>query len=355
MQARFESALDAAKKGPESFAAEFEKKGTDANVYEYFENGFGNFGDPLINKLIKEIPDAALPAILTILVKHQVNLESRDSLGCTPLANAAGYGKKEADDFLLEQKAEINCTTKPALCTVMTLDRDESLKLNIIKSLLKHGANINIHDEFTQSPLIRAAENNLFEVMRFLISQGANLFSTYTYAQGTEHKTALGVAFEGYISAKGSNGEDSEYAKNAKKCFDFLMVAASDYLYHQGASFRGDDKKLEVYLMKYIDDLAGHFASGPYPEEANSSILKKLLVQRALYPVFARIKEEREERLVFLSGNRLSKNQQEEKEPKPAIYRFFQRTNKHDLMSIIFSYAHETTPYVIKDWSPPKF
>lgn len=338
MQRFFSSALAAAKQNPETFAAEFKKNEANANVKEY-----GNYGDTLIHCLIREIPDADLPAILTILIEHQVNLESRNTVQEPSLSDAASYFKKETVNFLIEHKAQINDPIKPALCSVMILPGNELLRLDIAKTLLEHGANINIQDTFGRSPLHCATENNCLDVMRYLISHGANLFLKYSYSGDMQNITALGIAYQKYILARKCFEEEYAYTKNAKNCLNLLMHAAADYLYSQGASFTSYDEKLENHLSKFIDDLAGNF-SNDYDSNESSFKLKQLLKQDVLIPVLARIKAEHEQRHTFLMGSQLSAKQQARKDPGPAIYRFFQQNNGRDLVPIIFSYAHEVMP-----------
>ncbi|MHB1947476.1 MAG: ankyrin repeat domain-containing protein [Gammaproteobacteria bacterium] len=348
----FACAIEAAIQSPEKFAAVFEKKEANANVKEYEDIGLGGYGDPLIHALIKQIPDVNLPAILTILIQHKVDLSSRDHMDDTPLSIAAFYHKKATVQFLIEHKVEINDPICPALSRVFVLDKGDTNTLAIIKYLCDHRADINIQDKFTQSVLHRAAEARYLESMRYIISRGANQFLKYTYASGTESKTALGAAHGEYISSREAFNEDDPYTRKAKACFDFLMQVAADYLYRQGVSFKGDDKQLEIHLRKFIDALAGNFRN-IYSDKSNSDILKKLLEENVLIPVLARVKREKEERHTFLMGSRLSASQRESKATKPPIHRFFQRIDHHPLMSKIFSYLHEVTPYTKEKKNTP--
>lgn len=350
MQSQFlVSALSAAKKSPELFAAEFDRKDADANVKQ-----FGDVGDSLIHRLIKELPDADLPSILSILIEHHVDLDSRDVCGYKPLATAACYLKKDAVNFLLSHKVEVNDSKNPALYSVMLFcrgDRDVQ-RLDIVKSLVESGANINIQNEFSLFPLMKAVENRHLEVIDYLVSHGANLFLKYTYAGGEENKTALGQAYGEYIIAREIFNEGGEFTINAKKCLNFLMKAVSDYLYQQGKLFKGSDAELEIFLNKYIEDLAcnfGHIAGG---DKANSTTFRKVLIEKVLNPVLMRVKEEREQLHAFWMGSRLSAKQQGKNEPDTAIYRFFQKTNGLDLVPKIFAYVHEEIPNAIKDDAP---
>lgn len=333
----FESALAAAKQSPEAFAVEFKKIEADANVTEYYEKGFGYYGDPLIHEIIRKVSDSQLPPLLSILIQQGVNLESRDGLGWTPLSTAASYLKKDAVNFLINNNVRINDRTKPALCTLMSQFKpnNELIMLDIVKTLLKHGADINIQDKFSQSPLIRAAEARSLEVMRYLLSQGANLFLKYTYAAGTQYKTALGIAYDEYISAKRCFKETDEYTQQAKKCLDLLVQATADYLYRQGIK---EDNE-EIYLTNSIKDLAGHFRD-IYPE-SNSDAVKKLL-EESIKPAALAVCIRAEKKHAFCMGSNLNKTLLEQKIPQPPVYRFFQNDGRKDVTREIFSYIHPT-------------
>ena len=333
----FNSALAAAQQSPEAFALEFKKAVANANATEYYSKLVGEYGEPPIDSIIKDIPDTKLPPLLAILVQHGVDLERRDTFGYTPLALAAMQYKKDTVNFLIHNKAKINDSKKPALCTAINnIYRDSELVIiEIIETLLKAGANINIKDEFSQSPLVHAAENQYFEVMRYLLSQGANLFLKYTYANETQYQTAVGVAYEKYISSIKYDGSNS----SAKKCLDLLVQAITDYLYRQGFNEINE----ELFLTNSINELAGQFRSYIYPE-ANSNALKKFLEDRIKPDTLAaRIRAGRV--YAFCSGSRLSKDQEEQKTAVPPIYQFFQNDGQKYLTRKIASYIHPIRNY----------
>lgn len=235
----------------------------------------------------------------------------------------------------------------PAMCTVMYsfLYEDEKITLDIIKTLVEHKANINIQYKHSKSLLILAAENKCFDVMCYLLSEGADLFLKHTYANGTKHKTALGVAYDRYILA--SYQMSDQCAKHAKKCLDLLVQAAADYLYREGFK----QKNEELYIRNAIKDLAGNFRelcvdwdSKPDTAEfrSNSALLERFL-EKNIKPaeLAVRIKKERKERVhAFCMGSGLSKQNLEKKASIPPIYNFFQSDGEKDLARKIFSYIH---------------
>src|SRR5580700_5502948 len=149
MQNRFfVSALEAAKISPEAFAAELKQDDADANVKKY-----SYYGDSLIHAIIEDIPDEKLPDLLKILIQHDVNLESQDIGGRTPLMLAAVYFKKKAIHFLIDNKANI----KAFSLNILFNRRNEQETLGIMKLFVEHGADVNFEGNSERSPLMHAA------------------------------------------------------------------------------------------------------------------------------------------------------------------------------------------------------
>ena len=262
----------------------------DCKLAAELEKKVGDVGgdDSVIHALIRKFSDSELPSILSIFVKYQYNLERRDYFDKTPLSVAAGYLKKDTVTFLIEHKAEINDPVHPALCEAIELLGAESQKLDMVKTLVKQGAAIDFQGKYGRSPLLRAVEHCYLEVVRFLLSHGASLVLKFHIADGAQ-KTAVNLAFENYIMFCKRSKESDRCRIKAKKCLDLLIQAGIDYVYRQAAGFRGNDEELLMHLIKSIDDLAGNFERGLFPE-ANSVHLKKYLEEAVLLPAVSLIK-----------------------------------------------------------------
>lgn len=336
----FVRALEAASKGPDFFAAEFENKDADANAVEYRRKGEYGYSHSLIHAIIQDIPDEQLPAFLKILIQYGVNLEAVDSKGMSPLALAAQCGKKNAVNFLIENKVNINPSTYSPLCAVMDYSspKDESDVLDIVKILIEHHANINHQDPRFMSPLIHSARCTYPKVMAYLLSKDANLFLTYTYFNNGEnyYQTALGVAYDSYTHSLHTDSE--AYKKRAKLCLDILVKATIDYLYREG--FQKDD--VELFINNTIIDLSGKFIAVTYVFAGSSSEAVKKLLEDTIKPAefAARIKEERIERTHAFGMGAIRGQAQTEMKAVAPIYKFFQNDGKHDLTREIFSYVH---------------
>jgi ankyrin repeat protein len=331
MNIRFKSALEAAKKGPHALAAEIKTKRTDANIRE-FSNAESHIGDPLIHRMIKEIPDVQLPPLLEILIEHRLDLESKDTLDRTPLSLAARYNKINAVNFLLTNNAQLNTCEEPPLCQAISdINENELIGLGVVKALVEHKADINIQNEFSKSPLMCATEESSLDIMRYLLSRGADLFLENKSAD--HNKTAIGVAYKKYISYSSLFGEDYQSTQRAKKCLDLILSSLAEYLYCEGLKEQNE----ELFLTNFIDNLAGNTNS---IASSNRQDFKKYLSENIIPSILFRIAgaKKLEQIHSFCMGSRLSKAQIEAKSSPPYVFRLFQNDGRHNLTHTIFSY-----------------
>jgi hypothetical protein len=185
-----------------------------------------------------------------------------------------------------EQKSASNSVTSD-----VCLQDGELKALELVKILAKgndFNINYSVNGNDLATPLIQAATVNRLEIMRYCISQGANIFLARNYANGMR-QTVVGVAYENYIKAKHSFLENHPSRIHTKRCLDFLIKTVIDDLSLRASYIKGDDVQKEKYLYQYINDLAGNFSNSNY-EELNSAHLKELLNQEAWLPVQRQIK-----------------------------------------------------------------
>jgi hypothetical protein len=135
-----------------------------------------------------------------------------------------------------------------------------------MKILVEHGADVNFHAAFPRSPLMNSAFIKSLPIMEFLLSHGANLFLKFTYDDGYQYETVVGVAYKEYVCAE--RLKDAESIKCAKKCLDLLVKAISAYLYNEGLK-RTDE---ESFIAHALIELSGHFYN-----TTNSLALKTFL------------------------------------------------------------------------------
>jgi len=328
MKNRFYSnALKAAKISPDAFALEFKNPEAYANIQSYYNRSLGYYGGPLIHTIIEELPDNKLPAILTILIENNVDIEIQDPLGKGPLATAANYHKLKAVNLLIANKAEINTHTCPPLCSIIQSKLNE-ITFKIIDTLIAHKANIDIQDKFSRTPLMIAASEKSLALIKYLLSHQPNLFLKYGYAGETQHQTAIGIAYDEYISAKKCFVESHDFTKNAKACLDTLIDAAKEYLFK--AALKESD---EIFLMtNVIKNLSGKFQN-IYPESNNNAVTK--LLEKEMQPVVSKIRNEKIQ--AFCLGSYLRKPIDRK---IPPVYFFFCQDGRKDLTKHIFSFVH---------------
>lgn len=317
MQNRFyERALKAATESPEAFAAELKKEDVDVNVKKY-----GDYGDSLIHAVIEDISDEKLSDLLKMLIQHDANLESEDMFGRTPLTLAVLYHKKNAIECLINNNANVNACSLNA-----AIHENEQENLNIMNILVKHGADVNFKGQCTRSPLMSAVSMKSLPMTSFLLSNGADLFLKATYGCGSQYETAVGVAYQEYVSAQ--RLKDVESIQGAKKCLDLLVEAISDYLYREGS--KQFDETL--FMTNAIKDLSGRFY-GMTNSTAVSGFLEENIKPAAL---IARIRAEK--RHVFCMGSAQRSVQNETKMFPTPVQKFFQNDGRRDLTREIFSY-----------------
>ena len=149
------------------------------------------------------------------LVKHKANIHIQDNEGWTALHYASQRGNFKIVEFLLKQGANPNATNKHGGTPLMLADTTE-----VTKFLLDHGANVNATDKGDRTALMRAytaeATNFLLdhgadieakdhrdwtplmhavfspvEVVKALIKKGANI-----HAKNDQGETALQIALD---------------------------------------------------------------------------------------------------------------------------------------------------------------
>lgn len=110
------------------------------------------------------------PEIVKVLLENGAEIDARDEFGMTPLHNAARSGQVAAARFLLENGADINTmdyageTALHGACSNASTDNYRNKKYNndyaitqMIRVLLNHGADPDLHNIYGESPLEHAS------------------------------------------------------------------------------------------------------------------------------------------------------------------------------------------------------
>jgi ankyrin repeat protein len=98
---------------------------------------------------------------------------SKDSVGSTPLHEAALKGQTAVVKFLLAHHAEVN--TCDMYGQTPLFDAAMNGHMEAAKLLLLDGADINIKDNEGQTPLHKAAWGGYTELVKFLLAKGADI------------------------------------------------------------------------------------------------------------------------------------------------------------------------------------
>lgn len=117
------------------------------------------------NKCIDDIKK-----ICKLLFDHEADINTK--LNVIPLLLITTYIKPELIDFLVENGANVNIKSKDNR-TVLMAAIIRKCDLNKIKFLIEHDVDINAKDNDGKTALTYAKENNLNEIVEYLIEIGA--------------------------------------------------------------------------------------------------------------------------------------------------------------------------------------
>ncbi|XP_068613067.1 protein TANC1-like [Brachionichthys hirsutus] len=114
--------------------------------------------------------------LLALNNEHAVRIDSHDTLwGETALTAAAGRGKMEVCDFLLEQGVVVQQVNRRGVSPLFCAVRQGHWQ--IAELLLQHGADINVSDKQGRTLLMVAACEGHLSTVEFLLPKGASLTS----------------------------------------------------------------------------------------------------------------------------------------------------------------------------------
>lgn len=311
----YKIALAAAKEGPQAFEKIFNQTSRDDNVRHSINN------EHLIEAIIITCSDENLPLLLDTLVKNGVDLQLENRSGQTPLSLACCYLKKNAVEYLLQHNPNFN-VSNPPICSVLGYrgSEDNSSKIcEIIEILLDNSADINATNSENASALYYATSFKYLDVMKFLVSKGACLYSTETYEL---YDPILVVAYRNYMSVKRFN-LNKDYEVLNKECFDFILHTAFEQIKNRAL---GHDNELQC-IKEAIEQLCGKFQDS-YNECDNNS-LSKILVPDPIK--FA--KEIRLSKVTAFGMGSLSRS---------PLFNFFKSDGEGDLIRHIFSFVADS-------------
>eukprot|EP00930_Biecheleria_cincta_P085135 TRINITY_DN7454_c3_g2_i2.p1 TRINITY_DN7454_c3_g2~~TRINITY_DN7454_c3_g2_i2.p1 ORF type:complete len:347 (-),score=78.56 TRINITY_DN7454_c3_g2_i2:307-1347(-) len=113
---------------------------------------------------------------IRFLLDARMNIESRDTLGWTPLAHACRNGAKEAAIFLMEMRAAVDAPDLGGRTPLMLACMEGAE--NICEDIVKAGAEIRAQDKRGWSPLFYAAENGKQDLVKTILRKYATPHQT---------------------------------------------------------------------------------------------------------------------------------------------------------------------------------
>ncbi|MHC4243394.1 MAG: ankyrin repeat domain-containing protein [Planctomycetota bacterium] len=206
--------------------------GADINVQG--ESG----GTPLLGAVINGSKD-----VIELLVLKGADINIKDRGGNTPLSGAVQLQDKEAAEFLVINGAivedVINNLLRKELKPLLKAAKDGDI--SSVKSLISNGANVNIADWQSKTPLHHAIEAGHLEIVGLLLAKGAWVNAKDAWNCETPLHTAARLCRKDILQLLLSNGADV----NAKKQSDdtpLLMAAlAGPEHLEKHLSTEGDD------------------------------------------------------------------------------------------------------------------
>lgn len=124
-------------------------------------------------------------------------IEKKNANEETPLFVAAANAKKAIAEFLIENHANVDATSKTSRPLIVAAEKGF---LQIVILLIKNGASVNAFDSKGRTALHLAAENKRFDVVKELVEAGAdvnyedNEGNTPLHMAGSKHKGVVGGA-----------------------------------------------------------------------------------------------------------------------------------------------------------------
>ena len=146
--------------------------------------------------------------IVKYLISKGADVNAKNDDGWTALMYASLRGHLEIVKYLISKGADINAKNDNGLTALMAASGDKG-KLEIIKALVEgkggllsvfsKGADVNAQDDNGETALMRACANGKLEIVKYLISKGADVNAKITVAQHKGLTALIGDSFRGYL------------------------------------------------------------------------------------------------------------------------------------------------------------
>lgn len=127
--------------------------------------------------------------VCNLFIEAGMDINSRDSAGTPLICSAARSGKKEMVEWIISKGADIDAVSKDRGYSAV-IDAVWKADVDMVTTLIKHGANLNFISRDGQNSLILATGNGRIPICKILVSNGADPLakdhmgmSAYDYAK----------------------------------------------------------------------------------------------------------------------------------------------------------------------------
>lgn len=159
--------------------------------------------------LVDSALNGDLAKIKQLVEQQGVDVNAQySSTGGTALMYASLRGHLEIVKYLISKGADVNAKNDNGLTALMAASGDKG-KLEIIKALVEgkggllsvfsKGADVNAQDDNGETALMRACANGKLEIVKYLISKGADVNAKITVGQHKGLTALIGASFGGYL------------------------------------------------------------------------------------------------------------------------------------------------------------
>lgn len=150
---------------------------------------------------------------------QDIQVNSKDKFGLTPLHYAAMYGQKEIAELLIAQAADVNTKNNGGGTPLGSAAMGIGQNREVAELLIANGADVNTENFQGQTPLHQAVMAGQPTIVRLLLSEGAN-----PKAKDNDGKTPLDRAI---IFSETKFRRGTAFAKRKKafeECVEILRV-----------------------------------------------------------------------------------------------------------------------------------
>jgi ankyrin repeat protein len=138
-----------------------------------------------MQELMEAVRNNDLGAINQILIQNLALVNGVDNRGYSPLVLAAEHGRTEAARVLLQRGAQINFFSNIGINHTALMAASIQGHIDVVEVLLEHRADVTLHPNHQDSPIILAAQNFNFEIVRRLVVAGANPNDINRFSDGS--------------------------------------------------------------------------------------------------------------------------------------------------------------------------